>query len=148
MLDARAYLPSLFSPTGNTLLSVMCPVKALVGIVKRGLVSGYFLKRSTTSAKLSNYLKKIAGSNTTAAPYALRIGGRTWKISQGKDRQMVDFMGTWKSPDASARYFRGNPRAVLLIARIFYLKNDPTREDRLGDARGTGVQCHALTNCD
>ena len=94
MRDARAYFPSLFSPSGNTLLSAMCPVKALIGIANQRLVSGYFLKKSTTSAKLSSYLKLIAGSDTTVAPYALRIGGRTWKISQGMDRQMVDFLGT------------------------------------------------------
>ena len=137
MMNAQAYLPSLCSRSGNTLLTVMCPVKALIGITNQGLVSGFFLKKSTTSAKLSSYLKLIAGSSTTVAPYALRIGGRTWKISQGMDRHMVNFLGTWKSPDASARYFRGNPRAVLLIARKFYLANDPTREERRGLARGS-----------
>ena len=53
------------------------------------------------------------------------------------DRQMVDFLGTWKSPGASARYFRGNPRAVLLIVRKFYLSSVPTREERQGVARGS-----------
>ena len=137
MQNAQAYMPSLCSRTGNTPLTVMCPVKALINITRRGLVAGHFLKKSTTSVKLSAYLKTITGSNTTVAPYALRIGGRTWKISHGMDRQMVDFLGTWKSPDASARYFRGNPRAVLLIVRKFYLSSDPTREERQGVARGS-----------
>ena len=140
MANAQSYLPSLCSRTHNTLLTVMCPVKALINITSRGLVAGHFLKKSTTRVKLSTYLKTIAGSNTTVAPYALRIGGRTWKISHGMDRQMVDFLGTWKSPDASARYFRGNPRVVLLMVRKFYLSSDPTREERQesqGVARGS-----------
>lgn len=137
MRDARAYFPSLCSRTSNTLLSTMCPVKSLIEVTRRGLVSNHFLKKSATSKKLSAYMKLIAGSNTTVAPYALRIGGRTWKISNGMDRQMVDFLGTWKSPDASARYFRGNPRAVLLLVRKFYLLKDPTQEDRGIAARGS-----------
>ena len=129
MQHALAYFPSLCSRGRNTILTRMCPVKALLGITTRNFVSGHFLKKGTTSTKLSGYLQRIAGSNTSVAPYALRIGGRTWKISNGMDRQMVDFLGTWKSPDASARYFRGNPRAVLLLTRRFYLKTDPTREE-------------------
>ena len=54
------------------------------------------------------------------------------KISNGMDRQLVDFLGTWKSPDASARYFRANPRAVLLLVRKFYLSTGPTAEQRNG----------------
>ena len=97
------------------------------------------LKKCTGRSGLSNYLKSIADSNTSVAPYSLSIGGRTWTISEGMDRQMVDFLGTWKSPDASARYFRGNPRAVLLIVRKFYLRKDPTREER---ARGSSPGDH------
>ena len=51
------------------------------------------------------------------APYALRIGGRTWFLANGLDRQFVDFLGTWKSPDASARYYRAAPKAVLVSLR-------------------------------
>ena len=139
MRNAVAYLPSLCSRTGNTILATMCPVRALINITNKGLVTGNFLKKSTTSTKLAAYLKVISGSTTTVAPYALRIGGRTWKISQGMDRQMVDFLGTWKSPEASARYFRGNPRAVLLIARKFYLSTDPARGRRQVSAHRQGV---------
>ena len=77
MLNAQAYLPSLCARSGNTLLTTMCPVKALINITNRGLVTGFFLKKSTTRTKLAAYLKVIAGSSTTVAPYALRIGGRT-----------------------------------------------------------------------
>ena len=139
MRNAVAYLPSLCSRTGNTILATMCPVRALINITNKGLVTGNFLKKSTTSTKLAAYLKVISGSTTTVAPYALRIGGRTWKISQGMDRQMVDFLGTWKSPEASARYFRGNPRAVLLIARKFYLSTDPARGGRQVSAHRQGI---------
>ena len=137
MREAQAYFPSLSTISGITKLSAMCPVKALIDIANRGLVSGYFLKTATKSTKLAAYLKLILNSSTTVASYALRIGGRTWKISQGMDRQMVDFLGRWKSPEASARYFRGNPRAVLLIVRRFYLENDPSLDAlRGGGARG------------
>ena len=43
---------------------------------------------------------------------------------------MVDFFRTWKSPEASARYFKRNPRTVLLIVRKFYLSNDPVNEEQ------------------
>ena len=137
MREAQAYFPSLCTMSKGTKLSAMCPVKALIDIANRELASGNFLKTATKSTKLAAYLKLILDSNTTVAPYALRIGGRTWKISQGMDRQMVDFLGRWKSSEASARYFRGNPRAVLLIVRRFYLDNDPSMETlRRGGARG------------
>ena len=135
MREARAYLPSLCSRSSNSRLTMMCPVKALIQLANRGLVSGHFLQKCTKRSKLATYLQRIVGSTTSVAPYALRIGGRTWTISHGLDRQMVDFLGTWKSPDASARYFRGNPRAVLLLVRKFFLGNDPTQEDNAGGVR-------------
>ena len=54
------------------------------------------------------------------SPHTLRIGGRTWYISQGMDRQFVDYLGTWVSPEASARYYRENPVAVIRKVREFY----------------------------
>ena len=40
------------------------------------------------------------------------------------DRQFVDYLGTWKSPEASARYYRERPVAVLIIK--FYISlGDP-----------------------
>ena len=69
------------------------------------------------------------------------FGGRTWKLSNGMDRQLVDFLGTWKSPEASARYFRGNPSAILRMVRKFYLTCDPFRAPRNGeDAMGVQGQ--------
>ena len=137
MRNARAYLPSLCSRGNNTKLAAMCPVRALIEITKRGLVKGFFLRKTTKRKFLSNYLKNILGSEDPVALYALRIGGRTWKISMGMDRQMVDFLGTWKSPEASARYFRGNPREVLMIVRQFYRQTDPTTDQRNGDPTQT-----------
>ena len=138
MLRARAYLPSLSSLRYNTALVSICPVRALIDITNRGLVKGRFCVAITKRKSLSHYLQEICGSTSPVAPYALRIGGRTWKISNGCDRQFVDFLGRWKSPEASARYFRGNPRAVLLMVREFYLKKDPTTDQRDGQNNYTG----------
>ena len=54
------------------------------------------------------------------------------------DRQMVDFLGTWKSPEASARYFRGNPHTVLQLVREFYLSSHPHKDQRKGDRVAMG----------
>ena len=128
MWNALAYLPSLSSVQENYPIVAMCPIRALINITARGLVTGPFLKKVTGRKLLSAHLKLVAGSSSAVAPYALRIGGRTWKISNGMDRQLVDFLGTWKCPDASARYCRANPRAILLMVRKFYLTKDPSRE--------------------
>jgi len=128
MWNARAYLPSLSSVQENYPIVAMCPIRARINITARGLVIGTFLKKVTGRKLLSAHLKLVTGASSTVAPYALRIGGRTWKISNGMDRQLVDFLGTWKCPDASARYCRANPRAILLMVREFYITKDPARE--------------------
>ena len=133
MRNARAYLPSLCSLGNNTKLAAMCPVRALIKITTKGLVKGFFLRKAAQRKNIPSYLKQLVGSTELIAPYALRIGGRTWKITMGMDRQMVDYLGRWKSPEASARYFRGNPRQVLILVRSFYLRTDPTRDQRNGD---------------
>ena len=53
----------------------------------------------------------MMGNNYKISPYALRIGGRTWYLTQGLERQLVDFLGTWVSPEASARYLAQKPRS-------------------------------------
>ena len=70
--------------------------------------------------RLTNYLQYLTGLEHYIAPYALRIGGRTWLLAEGMDRQFVDFPGTWKSPEASARYYRAAPASVLASLRRFY----------------------------
>ena len=135
-LNARAYLPSLSSVRLNSAIVSMCPMCALINITAKGLVTGMFLKKISRRKLLIDHLKMITGSSSTVAPYALRIGGRTWKLSNGMDRQLVDFLRTWKCSDASARYFRGNPRAILLMVRKFYLTKDPSREPLRGNATG------------
>ena len=140
MRNARAYFPSLSSRSSNTNIVAICPVRALIAIVNRGLVKGYFLRPVTKGKHLPKYLQQLAGSESPVAAYTLRIGGRTWKLTNGMDRQMVDYLGTWKSPEASARYFRGNPHSVLQLVRTFYLKSDPHIKNlRKGDhvARGS-----------
>ena len=83
-------------------------------------MKGEFLKQLMKGSHLSKYLQEIANTESKIAPYALRIGARTWLISQGMDRQFVDYLGTWSSPDASARYYRANPAAVLKKIRTFF----------------------------
>ena len=121
--EARAYFPSLCNKTCKLNLEAMCPVRALVDISRRGLLRRRFLKSLNKGSRLTKYLKAITGIDQNIAPYALRIGGRTWLIANGMDRQFVDFLGTWKSPEASARYFRAAPREVLKFLRRFYSKH-------------------------
>ena len=135
-LNARAYLPSLSSVRLNSAIASMCPMRALINITAKGLVTGQFLQKITRRKLLIDHLKMVTGSSSSVAPYALRIGGRTWKLSNGMDRQLVDFLGTWKCPDASSRYFRGNPSAILLMVREFYLTKDPSRDPLRGNATG------------
>ena len=116
---ARAYLPNLC--TSNPKFEPMCPMKALLGLASQGLVKKGFLKNVCTNTRLSTYLKFITNIPENVAPYAHRIGGRTWLITKGMDRQLVDYLGNWKSPEASARYFRANPAAALQILRRFYM---------------------------
>ena len=118
MKNARAHFPNLARPT--TAYAPMCPTKALVDICRRGLVKDGFLRALKRKGKLQHYLMGIAGIEVKVAPYALRIGGRTWYISQGLDRQIVDYLGTWKSPDASARYYRESPQIVIRNLECFY----------------------------
>ena len=75
---------------------------------------------------LTKYLQRLTALKQNIAPYALRIGGRTWLLTKGMYRQFVDFLGTWKSPEASARYFRAAPREVLLMLRRFYFEQNRT----------------------
>ena len=122
MKEAKAYLPLLASINRATEFSLMCPILALLDISGRGLLKIKFLKALNRKQRLTNYLQHITGLEQYIAPYALRIGGRTWLLSQGLDRQFVDFLGTWKSPEASARYYRAAPRSVLISLHRFYWK--------------------------
>ena len=118
-LDAIAYLPNLTEPRTN--YSLMCPVAALREVVWKGYFKkSQFLKTFGKGSKLDSYLKQLTEDSRTISPHALRIGGRTWYISQGMEKQFVDFLGTWASPEASARYYRETPAAVLRILQRFY----------------------------
>ena len=90
-------LPAYYQP---------CPLRLLRDIGKRGWVVTGFLKSISKGAPLKKYLQTLISSKQPVSPYALRIGGRTWNITHGLDRQFVDYLGTWKSPEASARYYR------------------------------------------
>ena len=119
LLEAVAYFPCLSLP--NTHYKDICPVMALRKVVQKGYFRRTkFLAQLGRGAKLNAYLKHISSDVGKISPYALRIGGRTWYISQGMDKQLVDFLGTWSSPEAAARYYRETPAAVLRILRRFY----------------------------
>ena len=126
MPHARAYLPNLSSPPGR--YSAMCPVAALLTLAEKDMIKANFLKKAGTGKKLKEYLQSIMNLESSVSPYALRIGGRTWYLSQGMDRQFTDYLGTWKSPEASARYFRARPGAVFRKCRRFFYKQQDLRE--------------------
>ena len=118
MQNALAYFPNLSSIQGS--LSKMCPVTLLTHMERQGWVKQAFLKKYGKGAKLGQYIQLLTSSEKQVSPYALRIGGRTWYISKGMERQFTDYLGTWKSPEASARYYRESPATVLKILLSFY----------------------------
>ena len=124
MADAKAYYPNLSSPHGP--YSNMCPVNALLALMRKQAAKKGFLAALGRGSNMEKYLQNITNSPTPISPYALRIGGRTWYLTRGLDRQFVDYLGTWVSPDASATYFRARPAAVLNMLRRFY---DKTKKD-------------------
>ena len=78
------------------------------------------LKKMKNYLKSKNDIKRRLGAFNQELWANVRIGGRTWYISQGMDRQFVDYLGTWASPEASARYYRENPVTVISKVRGFY----------------------------
>ena len=129
MGNAMAYFPNLCSRTRNTSFEAMCPVRSLIEVASLGMVKRSFLKNINKGHKFIEYFKQISGLSNDFVLYGLRISGRTWMLSHGMDRQFCDFLGTWKSPDASARYYRASPMAVLRRVRAFYLQlPDPYKE--------------------
>ena len=123
-LDAVAYFPNISQP--KTSYCEMCPVATLRDILYRGYFKqSKFLSTFGRGSKLNSYVKQLTGEDSKISPHALRIGGRTWYISQGLEKQFVDFLGTWASPEASARYYRETPATVLRILQKFYASLPP-----------------------
>ena len=79
-----------------------------------------FLKAVGKSQRIGAYVQRVTDSKQPVAPYALRIGGRTWYLSQDLDRQFVDYLGTWSSPEAAVRYYRASSSAVLKKLQRFF----------------------------
>ena len=118
MPHARAYFPNLSAPRSH--YSAMCPVRALQCLAMSGLLIDKWFTKMTAGARLRKFLQGLTDSKNPVPLYTLRIGGRSWNISQGLDRQFVDYLGTWKSPEASARYYRDAPASVLRKLQKFY----------------------------
>ena len=97
-------------------------------MVKGIFTKSKFRKALGSSAVLKSYVKSLTAEDLVLSPHALRIGGRTWYITQGMDRQFVDYLGTWISPEASARYYRESPAAVLRMLQNFYMNLPPPSE--------------------
>ena len=83
--QARAYLPNLCA-LGHR-FEAMCPMKALLQLASQGMVKKGFLKNVNKGTRFSTYLKYVTNIRENIAPYALRIGGRTWLLTKGMDRQ-------------------------------------------------------------
>ena len=120
MLDAKAYYPNL--STCSPRFRKMCPTTALSQIIRRGLFRPNFLRSHGKGRVLHSFLKKIVNDDKKVSPHALRIGGRTWYLSMDLEKQFVDYLGTWASSEASARYYRANPAAVIRRLQKFYLR--------------------------
>ena len=98
----------------------MCPATALSQIIGMGLFKVKFLRNHGKGPILHAFLNKIVNDDKKVSPHALRIGGRTWYLSMDLEKQFVDYLGTWASPEASARYYRANPAAVMKRLQRFY----------------------------
>ena len=130
---ARAYFPNLSTPGSH--YSAMCPVRAIQNLAYKGWLRDKFVRTLVRSSKVNHFLQKLTEAKKPVPFYSLRIGGRTWNISKGLDRQFVDYLGTWKSPEASARYYRETPSAVLKMLRNFYARL-PDPKSMLQDVTG------------
>ena len=118
MKNALAYFPNLTALRGQ--LAPMCPVQLLISVANEQGVKSGFCKAAGKAQSIGGYIQRLTECKRSVSPYALRIGGRTWYLSQGLDRQFVDYLGTWASPDASARYYRASPWAVFKKLLSFY----------------------------
>ena len=118
-----AYFPNLTQDGGN--LSAMCPLRLLQEATQQRWVVPGFLTSVGRGQSLGRYIQDLTKSSRSVSPYALRIGGRTWHLSHGMDRQFVDYLGTSSSPEASARYYRESPSTVLKLLQQFYCSNPP-----------------------
>ena len=122
MSTARAHFPNLSRHAGHSSISTICPILSLAAIANRGLMKKYFLKPINKKKRLTMYLQRLTGLQQYISPYAMRIGGRTWYLANGMERQLVDFLGTWKCPEASFRYYRAAPQLVLRSMTRFFVK--------------------------
>ena len=118
MTRALAYFPNL-SNTSCT-LSDMCPYRFLLEAARRNWIRTGFLKTQGRGQPIRKYIQLLTSSKDPVSAYSLRIGGRTWYLSQDMESEFVDYLGTWKIPKASARYYRASPAAVLKKLRKFY----------------------------
>ena len=89
MNRARAYFPSLCSRVRTTTFEPMCPVRSLIEVSSQGLMKKSFVKNVNRGKKFERYFKRISWLEEAFAPYALRIGGRTWMLNQGMTRQVI-----------------------------------------------------------
>ena len=76
MLDARLYFLSQYSISNNMPIVAMRRVKAPIEATNRGLVSGFFLKTATRSAKLSAFLKRNSRLQYYSSAVRLEIRGK------------------------------------------------------------------------
>ena len=121
-LSATAYFPNLSDCASR--FRVMCPVTEVAKIVRTGYFKRRFLLKVGRGNTLSAYLKEIVNDDLKVSPHALRIGGRTWYLSKNLEKQFVDYLGTWACSEASARYYRASPGAVLRKLHDFYVNLD------------------------
>ena len=89
----------------------MCPVNALLDLRKNLEIKKGFLASLGRGASLEKYLRSITGNPTPVAPYALRIGGRTWYLSHGLDRQFVDILEPGPLPKLPRDTFEQDPQS-------------------------------------
>ena len=126
MLIATAQFPYLRFTHSN--IQSVCPTTALLNIIMRGYMRKNLLRSVCGSKNIQRYLKSLCNTETAITTYSMRFGGRTWLITQGMDCQFVDILGTWKSPKASARYYRENPDEVLRVTTKIFAGPEPLRD--------------------
>ena len=68
MVNARAHFPYLSADDSHVNLSSLCPVRALLDISQRDLISLRFLKEIKKQKQLTKYLQQITGIEQDIAP--------------------------------------------------------------------------------
>lgn len=106
--------------------STYCPVKILIQLAERGLLSAkIFPKQKISNDVLRNYLRYIPTTSNSLdgrkfTPHSLRIGGHTFFSMKNMDPDFVHFLGRRAISRACQLYYRANSYDNLVRLDMFF----------------------------